>query len=577
MEYNIRIAGEAGQGVQSAAVILGKAALRSGFHVYGYMDVESRIRGGLNFAHMRISSTDEEGVRSDYGILMALSSEAVDAFCENLWEDGVLISSHGRDHVNRMPVNIEEIARNAGAKAAVSTVGVSCVCALIGIDQDVVSKLLNEKFSDRRKILEINLTAMRAAYEAAGQTKREKHRSLPLWDTARKDRLFLTGHEAVALGAVAGGVSFVTGYPMSPATGILNDIAKWSRNTGIVMEQAEDEIAAVNMLAGASYAGARVMTATSGGGFCLMTEGVSLIGMIEVPAVIVIAQRPGPATGLPTKTAQGDLHLVLHAGHGFFPRVILAPQNIHDCFEITARAFDIAEKYQVPVFVLTDQLLQDSFASLTEPRTDQLPGERHLLDARTLDAMKTYRRYENTDSGISPMAIPGLSRHVVVVDSDEHDENGHLIEDAITAGKMTRKRLRKADTVSRAHILTAPVIEGDEDSEHLFISWGSSYETVKETLNRLRQRGACCAHLNLRQLWPLDAEVLGRIWDCYEGVTIIENNVTGELCTLLETELKRTPDNLIKQVDGRPFSVQNLTDAVSDIVNVRSVGGGEKK
>jgi len=577
MEYNIRIAGEAGQGIQSAAAILGKAAMRSGFHVYGYMDVESRIRGGLNFAHMRISSQDDEGVRSDYGILMALSQKAVDAFCENLREDGVLISSHGRDHANRMPVDIEQIAADAGAKAAVSTAGVSCICSLAGIDQDVVSKLLNEKFQGRREILEINLNVMRSAYEAAGKTGDEGHGLRPLPGTAKKDRLFLTGHEAVALGAVAGGVSFVTGYPMSPATGILNDIAKWSRNTGIVMEQSEDEIAAVNMLAGASYAGARAMTATSGGGFCLMTEGVSLVGMIEVPAVIVIAQRPGPATGLPTKTAQGDLHLALHAGHGFFPRVILAPQNIPDCFEITARAFDIAEKYQVPVFVLTDQLLQDSFASLVEPRTHQLQRERHLLDAESLDAMKTYRRYENTDSGISPMAVPGLSEHVVVVDSDEHDENGHLIEDALTAGKMARKRLRKAETVRKAHILPAPVIEDDEDTDHLFISWGSSYETVKETLKGLRRRGACCAHLNLRQLWPLDTEVLGRIWDRYKSVTIIENNVTGELCTLLETELKRTPDNLIKQVDGRPFSVQDLTDAVSDIIHVRTAGGGEKK
>ncbi len=562
----VRFAGAAGQGLQTAADLLGKAALRSGLYAYSYTDAGSRIRGGLNFSQIRVSTAALMGVVDKCDLLIALSKEAGEKFEDDLAENGAIIGLEQTDHPRSVPFGLEQLARETGSPKVAVTVGLASVCALLGIEQDLIDDLVSTRFSATPKLTETNKKAVSAGYQAVREWAHQQRYQLPLALESAVDRLWLTGHEAISLGAVAGGVKFVAAYPMSPATSNLTDLAAWAQDFGIVVEQAEDEVAAINMVAGASYAGARAMTTTSGGGFCLMTEGISLLGMIEAPAVVVLGQRPGPSTGLPTRTAQGDLHLVLHAGHGFFPRVVLAPRDVADGFEITAQAFDIAERFQVPVFVLTDQLLQDSQAVVASFNVANLPHQRHLLSRDQLNAMEHYQRFAQTDSGVSPLAAPGSSEQVVVVDSDEHDEDGHLIESAQIAKRMAEKRLRKAQHLQQAKLLPEPNIEGDLEGRTLIVSWGSTYQTIAEARAILRQKGQEFAHLHLRQLWPLPEELLRRTFDQSASLVVVEANLNGELATLLRQACLVQADHVLTRVDGRPMNVQELVDRLAGVV-----------
>ncbi len=567
MEIGIRIAGAAGQGLQTTADMLGQILVQNGLFVSTYVDAESRIRGGLNFSHLRISDQALEGVSERFDILMALTTGAVKRFSEKLDSPGVLLCFSSSCDSRAAPVDLDNLAKQAGNLKASGVVGLGAICSLLEIPQDRVHEILQKHFTQNAKLLEINLRAADLGIAAVQDWKNKPEFPGANIHSPANERVLMSGHQAISLGAIAGGVSFVAGYPMSPATSILADLAAWSKEADIVIEQAEDEIAAINMLAGASYAGARSMTSTSGGGFCLMTEGVSLLGMIETPAVIVVAQRPGPATGLPTRTAQGDLNLVLHAGHGFFPRLIFAPARIEDGFETTAKAFDLAERFQVPVFILTDQLLQDCQPSLSAFDTSLLPSSRHLMRASELRERASYMRFEQTSDGISPQAAPGASQHVVVVDSDEHDEQGHLTESPIIAQAMSQKRIRKAKTIKNFSWFLNPYLDGFEKDNPLVISWGSTYSTISEIREDFASQNRAFSHLHLRQMWPLDESYLESILRTPRQITIIENNTDGQLASLFKTVGLRPADNVITRHDGRPFTVQDLTVKIKEVLS----------
>ncbi|MBU0516149.1 MAG: 2-oxoacid:acceptor oxidoreductase subunit alpha [Proteobacteria bacterium] len=556
MEVRVRLAGAAGQGVQTAADLLGLAVTRSGRFAYGYTDAESRIRGGLNFTQMRLADRPLEGVVEDYEVLVALSKESLEAYGGR--EGAVVVGAENWGHPRAAPFFLTDIAAQAGAKAAAGTVGVAAVCCWLGLDQGPVAEAVAQHFAGREKLIEINRRAVAVGYEAASAWTDGAGFKLPDGD-ASAERLWLAGHQALSLGAVAGGVTFMAAYPMSPSTAIITNLSAWGAEAGIVTEQAEDEVAAINMVAGAAYAGARAMTATSGGGLCLMMEGVSLLGCIEAPAVIALAQRPGPATGLATRTAQGDLGLVRFAGHGFFPRIILAPQDVADNFALTAQAFDLAERFQVPVFILTDQLLQDSTATVDPFIADDLPTSRYYLTRDELEARETYGRYELTDTGVSPLAAPGVSTKLIVADSHVHDEAGHYTEDQGVADRMAQKRLAKNRTVLEA--VWAPEVEGRVEGNALVLSWGSSYASLAEALDLLAEEtGTRPAHLHLRWLWPLSEDMVAPLAQGATKIIAVENSVGGYLADLWRELTLRPVDALITRHDGRPLSVSELVD-----------------
>jgi 2-oxoglutarate ferredoxin oxidoreductase subunit alpha len=363
-----------------------------------------------------------------------------------------------------------------------------------------------------------------------------------------KDEILIDGVEALAMGDIAGGCNFLSFYPMSPSTAVAVLLAEHSKEFGIIVEQAEDEISAMNMGIGAWYAGARGLASTSGGGFALMVEGLSLAGMIESPMVVHIGQRPGPATGLPTRTEQGELLFALYAGHGEFPRIIFAPGTIEDCFYLAQKAFDLADQYQVPVFILTDQYLLESHYNIPSLDPTQIPLQKYFVETR-----QGYRRYQLTESGLSPRGIPGFGEGLVVLDSDEHDEEGHITEDLDLRIKMVNKRLKKLDLLMEDVI--APQLIGPENYKTLIIGWGSTYHTIREALARLGREDTALLHF--KQVYPLHPDTIASLKKAKKTV-IVENNGTAQLGQLIRLQTGFDMDLKILKYNGLPFSADEL-------------------
>jgi 2-oxoglutarate ferredoxin oxidoreductase subunit alpha len=344
---------------------------------------------------------------------------------------------------------------------------------------------------------------------------------------------------------------------MSPSTGVLTFLAKHAKTFDIVAEQAEDEIAAINMGIGAWYAGARAMVTTSGGGFALMTEGVSLAGMLESPMVIHLAQRPGPATGLPTRTEQGDLELALYAGHGEFPRIIFAPGKIEDAISLTQRAFNLADKYQVPVFILTDQYFIDSYYNTVAPDLSKLKIEKHIVRTE-----KDYHRYELTESGISPRGVPGFGDGLVAVDSDEHDTEGHITEDLDLRIRMVDKRLKKGTLMKEDNI--PPELTGAQNYKNLVVCSGSTQNIVQEAMKKLGRDDVSLLHF--KQVYPLPDETTEYLQEA-EKIIIVENNATSQFAKLIKLQTGIDIQHKILKYSGLSFSVEELAEELKEAIN----------
>jgi len=376
--------------------------------------------------------------------------------------------------------------------------------------------------------------------------------------------MLMNGSQAVGFGALVSGCRFYAAYPMTPSTGVMNELAARAAEYGLVVEQAEDEIAAINMAVGASFGGVRAMTGSSGGGFALMVEGLSLAGMTETPVVIAEVQRPGPATGLPTRTEQGDLQFVLHTGHGEFPRAVFAPGSPEQAVYLTNKAFDMAEKYQIPAFIISDQYLADSEWTVEE--LDQGRLKYHDYRIGTGDKGDgEYMRHRYTDTGVSPLAIPGLSGRVVVTDSDEHDEEGHIVEDAATRERMVDKRLLKKMERLRAEI-APPVLYGDRDAEVIVAGWGSTYGVIREAVEYLRGRGASISFLHFTELYPFPSpagsDFMGMLGRASRTICV-ENNAMGQFERLVRAETSHVFTGSIRKYNGRPFTLESLVEKLN--------------
>jgi 2-oxoglutarate ferredoxin oxidoreductase subunit alpha len=379
----------------------------------------------------------------------------------------------------------------------------------------------------------------------------------------------LNGNEAIVLGALAAGCNFCPFYPMTPATSVVLGLIEKGQGLGVIVEQAEDEISAVNMAIGASFAGARAIVPTSGGGFALMTEGVSLAGMIEQPVVFVLGMRPGPATGLPTRTEQSDLPMALHAGHGEFPRAIYAPGTAEECFRLTHEAFFIAERFQGPVIVMTDQFLADSYRSVEPFDLDSLPEIPPPLTST--DDPASYRRYAAAEDGVSPRLVPGFGPYLVVADSDEHDEAGHIIEDGAGRVAMVEKRLRKGHGIAARAV--PPSFLGDLGPDLLLVCWGSTRGPAEEAAARLRdmgnggpagQPGRKVAVLHFSQVWPLRPDQFMQVLENAGEVVSVEGNATGQFAALLRQETGFGIGRQVLRYDGRPFTPEYILAALGE-------------
>ncbi|MGM0471463.1 MAG: 2-oxoacid:acceptor oxidoreductase subunit alpha [Bacillota bacterium] len=557
MKLNLVIAGEAGQGLNTLNYILTKTFFRQGFNLYASKDYMSRVRGGHNFMSIRIGDEEITGPTTDEDILVALNQESVERHSKNVTDNGLIIYDGELADSRAINLPAAEIADQLGNTKVANTVFVGGLLKLIGLDLELAREVLAEHFT-KQQIRELNQKALEKGYQAVSVQL-----ELPAV-TQTDEEILIDGNQAVGMGAVMGGVKFYSAYPMTPATGIMNYIAKRQNELEIAVEQAEDEIAAINMALGASYSGVRAMTATSGGGFSLMNEGLGLAGIAEIPLVIAEVQRPGPATGLPTRTEQGDLSFVINASQGDFPLLVLAPRDNEDAFYQTVRAFNLAEKYQIPVIILSDQFLADSKQNISEFDLESLEIEDHYLADD--EEVSDYQRYQFSSNGISPLAYPGqFEDQVVVIDSDEHDQSGHIIEDSTTRTKMVDKRADKLATLIEED-LQEPEYEGAEEIDYLLVSWGSTYGPLQEAKELLAVDDVAVGLLSFSDVWPLPTtELQKRAKDAV--VIVVENNATGQLARLIRSETELEIKAEILQYDGRPFTGRKLYQSIKEEVS----------
>ncbi len=571
MEFVFNIGGEAGQGVQTLGAVLARCFSLGGLHLFADQDYESRVRGGHNFFRIRVNDNPVQAIDGTTHILIALNQETIDLHRGELAPQGVLLCDSDKiksaaSDSQCFGLPLERLSQEkAGNKLMVNSVATGAAVAMVGYDFDVLAQALRQQFrSAGEAVVEANVTAARAGYEQARQQfKADLGRGLR--PTGDQKRMLSGGNEAIALGAIAAGCKFMSSYPMTPTTSIMEYMAGKAAEYGMVVLQAEDEIAALNMVAGACFAGVRAIAATSGGGFSLMVEALGLAGMTETPVVVIEGQRGGPATGLPTRTEQGDLEFMIHAAQGEFARAVLAPVTVEDCFWSTVHAFNLAERYQTPVIVATDHHLATSYTTLEPFDLSRVVIDRGQLLSEA-EAGPDYKKYLLTPSGISPRALPGYQNALVVACGDEHDEEGHIIEDARTRSAMVTKRLAKLQGMKQEAL--APLTYGPAGAEVTLIGWGGTYGALAEAVDMLNRDGLKANLVHLGQVWPLPAEAIAKDIAGARRTFVVENSAMGQLAHLIRAETGIQATDAIRKFDGRPFTPANIVDQLRKEVAV---------
>lgn len=558
-DVSIVICGAAGQGIQTVervALALFKAL---GLHVYATKEYMSRVRGGTTSTAIRVAGKPVQSFVNRIDVLVPFSEESMAALADRISENTtVLLEPNLVDKNFRTPASIAKIplfktAKELGNRLYSNTVAAGVLAGLFGLDLDRAKEEVRDLFRPKGDtVVDGNVKALSAGYELG----KELDIGIPCpkkADEGSEDEVAVNGSQAVALGAIAGGCDMVASYPMSPGTAVLTYLSEKANDFDIVVEQSEDEISAINMAIGGWFGGGRAMVTTSGGGFALMEEGISLAGMTETPVVVHLAQRPGPATGLPTRTEQGDLEMVLYAGHGEFPRIILAPGTLSEGFELSRQAFELADRFQVPVFLLTDQYFVDTYYDFHLPELPALVRKAHVVEMGP-----DYKRYALTENGISPRGVPGFGEGVTVVSGNEHLEDGHITEDADIRVKMTEKRLQKMESIRK--VALDPAVKGNPDAETAVICWGSTFPMVRDAV---RKRGLDVQVVHFSQVYPISSNALDRLKAAGRCI-MVEQNATGQFERILLGHYGIATDGHIRKFDGRPFSVEHLGDKLED-------------
>lgn len=557
--FTLVLGGEAGQGIQFIEKVLLRIVKESGLYIFATKEYMSRVRGGINTTEIRIASEPVRAHVDSIDLLIPLKKGVIEHLGTRVTSATKIVGNQAYVGDRGIAVDFSAIAKESGNQLYTNSVAVGFICGLLDFDCALLYKLIREIFSNKTDtVISGNISAAEKGCKL-GIASMDKvfggGRPVLRRQPAIVNDLLLSGADAVALGAVAGGCNAAFAYPMTPGTSVFLQLAEFSKQADIVVEQVEDEIGVINMAIAAWYAGARAIVSTSGGGFALMTEGISLAGITETPVVVHLAQRPGPATGLPTRTEQGDLNLVLYAGHGEFARLILAPGNLEQAFEYTRLAFNLADRFQIPVFILTDQFFVDSYYSIAHPGTAQVQ-----IDSAIVKTDDNYKRYLLTEDGISPRGVPGYGSGNVCLDSDEHDENGKITEDLDGIHlAMADKRMAKLATLKKAAL--DPELIGESNYETLLIGWGSTYTAICEAIEMLGD--TTVSFLFCPQLYPVSEKIIEYIRRA-KKVVVIENNQLGQFADLLQKEAATTLPHRILKYNGMPFSVEDLVKSIAE-------------
>jgi len=577
LEVTVGIGGAAGDGSGATGDNLAKVCSRLGLHVFAYNSYQSLVRGGHVWLRLRIGAQKVMTHGDHLNLLIGLNQDTLDRHAREVAPGGGILYNDRlkvvqddlQSGVHLYPLPIRDLLQPFGRQTVLqNTIALGGLFWLLGLDLDVLEGAIQELFGGRRKSEEIvasNVGAARAGY----QYVREHYPVMGYdWQFTGKRRMVVSGNEMFGMGALAAGCKFYAAYPMAPSTAVLHWLANHAVRYGIVVKQCEDEIAVLNMAIGAAHVGVRAMCATSGGGFSLMTEAVGLAGMTETPVVVIDVQRGGPSTGLPTKTEQADLNQLVGASQGDYPRAILAPTDVMDCFYTVGEAFNLAEKYQCPVLIASDLLLSEHRESADPEDFDfQRPIERGAL--LTNGIPEGYKRFAYTDSGISPRALPGTEGAAYVAASDEHDEKGVLISDEFTNPaervRMMDKRMRKMEGLLKD--CPPPQLFGPVDADVTLIGWGSTKGVIREAMAALAEQGITANNLQIRYLVPFhEAEVLA-ILQASRRTLVVENNYSGQLARHIRAETGFTVSGKILKYDGEPFEPHHIVERVKEILH----------
>ncbi|MFT4143674.1 MAG: 2-oxoacid:acceptor oxidoreductase subunit alpha [Mobilitalea sp.] len=551
MLYNLLIGGAAGQGIETSVAVLQKFIKNSGYYIFTVRDFMSRVRGGHNFSLLRFGVDPIYSHSEVLDGIIAFDEATIQLHSDKLKSDGFILcdSQIKSDDPRVIALDMQALGKQLGNTRSTGSIATGVVLKLFGLEITNAEKVISDYI--KGQYLELNVKALEEGYNLV-ETR------FKLAEGIKNERIILNGNEALGFGALAAGLKFYCAYPMSPSTTILEYLAEAADDAGIVVEQAEDEIAAINMAIGAAFAGAPSMTGTSGGGFCLMVEALGLSGIAEIPLVVANVQRPGPATGLPTRTEQSDLKFVISASQGEFPRMVIAIRNHTDAFYQTARAFYIADKYQIPVIILSDQYLSDSYASV-EPF--DLKAAEFNIEETVFLSEENYLRYRFTEDGISPRLIPGKSKNLVAADSDEHDERGWITEEADVRIKMMDKRLKKLEKLQEE--LLEPDFIGEETFDTLFVGWGSTFGPISEAVHILNKKEpGKYAALIFGDVYPLPQKLLLEKAAIAKRIINIEQNATGQLGDLIREQAGIVCDDSILKYDGRQISSDEIADRI---------------
>jgi len=568
-DLSLSIGGAAGQGIATPGNILARLFIRRGLHLNAYNAYQSIVRGGHIFLTIRISDQKVycHGDRLD--MLVCLNQDTMDRHLR-LMRSGsrVIFNSdsieprEAEDGVQLCPMPVADLSGGSRNKVVQNTIALGVITYMLGLDFQVLEDALTLQFRSKgQDAVDENVGVARAGFDHAAENLDRCPEPIP---NGAKPQALWSGNEALAMGGAAAGVKFYCAYPMSPSTGVLHWMARNARDLGIMVRQGEDEIAVANMVIGAAHTGCRAMCATSGGGFALMTEAIGSAAMMEIPAVFINVQRAGPSTGVPTKTEQGDLWQALGASQGDFERFIVAPKNALDAFNTIPEIFNLCDRHQCPGIVISDLLISEGTFSVDPDDLDLQPE----IDRGELITEPSenggYQRYEDTESGISPRALPGLKGHVHVVATDEHDQDGVIISDEFTNPIKRRlsveKRARKMREAALA--IAPPLLEGPQDADVTLIGWGSTYGVIKEAVAQLEEKGISANHLPVKWIVPLHTGAVTDIVNAAKRTIIVENNYSGQFYRYLRSETGLDVDGHIRKYDGEPFMPHHIVDAV---------------
>lgn len=574
-----KIGGEAGFGIMSAGNMVARVYSRLGYHIFVTNEYPSLIRGGHNIVTARISPKKFNGLNKDVHILIALNKQTVEIHKDEVSEGGLVVydpkdgewtTDAFSKKVHLLPVPLTDMVKELnGDKIMRNTLALGATISLLGTPFETLQEMITDQFAKKgQDIVDSNVKVARTGYDYIKNTYGQETSMALSGATNKEKTLVMNGSEALGIGAVRAGLKFAAIYPMTPINAVITFLADHAKSLNLVYKQPEDEIAGINMAIGASLGGVRSMVATSGGGFALMVEGLSLAGIMEVPLVIDLGMRAGPATGMPTWTEQAELQFAIHSGHGEFPRIVLAPGDAEECFTLTTQAFNLADVYQTQVLVLTDKYLNETQWCVRESHFKQpITIDRGKLVKESDIANETnFKRYSlSPEDGISPRSVPGMKNGYFYSNSYEHDEIGHVTENPVMRRDMAAKRLRKLKAIEK--VMQKPTIYGPENADITVVGWGTTKGIIVDALTSVNfsLNGKSVNFMHFTWMFPFPSEHVNSVLAKAKQIVDVENNATAQLASLIREYTGIKIEHTLLKNDGRPFFPEDILSYLQTI------------